>query len=204
MTPAKPSTPSSTRKAKHEPLSTKHLLLSALSGVLFALAFPDYSIAWLAFIAFVPQLYAIVNAKSGRRAFLFGWISQTIAWLMMVPWVVRVMSHYGGLPYVTGVAIFVAMSLYLGLYGALFGLVVYSLKLRERFLPWLLIPLAWAAIELARTYLLTGFPWNLLGPGIVDYTPLIPLDRFAGPYFLGFLVLLPAVTVTWLLTQRPH
>ena len=152
----------------------------------------------------MPLLYAIVNAKSARQAFLFGWLSQTIAWLMMVPWVVRVMSHYGGLPYLTGVAIFFAMSLYLGLYGAAFALVVYALKPRERFLPWLLVPLAWAAIELARTYLLTGFPWNLLGAAIVDYTPLIQIDRFAGPYFLGFLVLLPAVTITWLLTQRPH
>ncbi len=152
----------------------------------------------------MPLLYAIVNAKSGRHAFLFGWISQTIAWLMMVPWVVRVMSHYGGLPYFTGVAIFVAMSLFLGLYGAVFGVVVYALKLRERFLPWLLVPLAWAAIELARTYLLTGFPWNLLGAAMADYRPLIQIDRFAGPYFLGFLVLLPAVTITWLITQRPH
>src|ERR1043166_7365043 len=134
MTPAKPSTPSSTRKAKHEPLSTKHLLLSALSGVLFALAFPDYSIAWLAFIAFVPLLYAIVNAKSGRQAFLFGWISQTFAWLMMVPWVVRVMSHYGGLPYVTGVAIFVAMSLMPRPYGAVLALGVYAPKRGARFL----------------------------------------------------------------------
>ena len=129
----------------------------------------------------MPLLYAIVNAKSARQAFLFGWLSQTIAWLMMVPWVVRVMSHYGGLPYLTGVAIFFAMSLYLGLYGAAFALVVYALKPRERFLPWLLVPLAWAAIELARTYLLTGFPWNLLGAAIVDYTPLIQIDRFAGP-----------------------
>jgi apolipoprotein N-acyltransferase len=201
---AKRSTPSSTRSRKHSPLSTQHYSLAALAGVLFALAFPDYSIAWLAFIAFVPLLYAIVNAKSARQAFLFGWLSQTIAWLLMVPWVVRVMSHYGGLPYATGVAIFVAMSLYLGLYGALFALVVYALKVRERFLPWLLVPLAWAAIELARTYLLTGFPWNLLGAAVVDYTPLIQIDRFAGPYFLGFLVLLPAVTITWLITQRPH
>jgi apolipoprotein N-acyltransferase len=149
----------------------------------------------------VPLLYAIVNAKSGRQAFLFGWLSQTIAWLMMVPWVVRVMSHYGGLPYFTGVAIFVVMSLYLGLYGAVFALVIYALKLRERFLPWLLVPLAWAAIEFVRTYLFTGFPWNLIGAAIVDYTPLIQIDRFAGPYLLGCLVLLPAMTITWLLTS---
>jgi apolipoprotein N-acyltransferase len=175
---------------------------AGLSGVLFALAFPGYSIEWLAFVALVPLLYAIVRASGKREAFLLGWLSQTIAWLLMVPWVVRVMSHYGGLPYFTGVAIFIAMSLYLGLYGALFGVVVYALKLRERFLPWLLVPLAWAAIELARTYLLTGFPWNLIAAAIVDYTPLIQIDRFAGPYLLGCLVLLPSVTITWLLTQR--
>jgi apolipoprotein N-acyltransferase len=150
----------------------------------------------------VPLLYAVVRSTSGRQAFVLGWISQTVAWLLMVPWVVRVMSHYGGLPYLTGVAIFVAMSLYLGLYGAVFALVVYRLKLRERFLPWLLVPLAWAAIELARTYLLTGFPWNLIGAAIVDYTPLIQIDRFAGPYLLGCLVLLPGVTIAWLITQR--
>ena len=42
----------------------------------------------------------------------------------MVPWVVRVMSHYGGLPYATGVAIFAAMSAILGLYGGAFGAIV--------------------------------------------------------------------------------
>jgi apolipoprotein N-acyltransferase len=179
-----------------------HFILAALSGVLFALAFPDYSFGWLAFIANAPLLFALVRAKSARRAFVYGWLSQAIAWLLMVPWVIRVMSHYGGLPYFTGVAIFVAMCVLLGLYGAAFGLLVYGLRLREHFLPWLLVPLAWAAVELARTYLLTGFPWNLIAAAIVDYTPLIQIDRFAGPYFLGCLVMLPAVTLTWAASQR--
>jgi apolipoprotein N-acyltransferase len=192
--------------AKHEARSTKHGLLhflfALLSGVLFAAAFPDYSVGWLAFIALAPLLFAVVRAKRARTAFVYGWLSQTVAWLIMVPWVVRVMSHYGGLPYFTGVAIFIAMSLYLGLYGGAFALLVYALKLRERFLPWLLVPLAWAAVELARTYLLTGFPWNLVAAAVVDYTPLVQIDRFAGPYFLGCLVLLPSVTLTWLVSQR--
>src|SRR6185369_1393330 len=69
---------------------------------------------------------------------------------------------------------------------------------------WLLIPLAWAAIEYARTYLLTGFPWNLIAASIVDYTPLVQFDRVAGPYALGALMLLPSVLAAWLLMARPR
>jgi apolipoprotein N-acyltransferase len=67
----------------------------------------------------------------------------------------------------------------------------------------LLIPLAWAAVEYARTYLLTGFPWNLAVAAIIDYTPLIQFDRVAGPYFMAMLILLPATLIAWWITQRP-
>lgn len=178
------------------------LLLSILSGVLFAFAFPDYGIGALAFVALAPLLIAIVRSSTKWQAFACGWIAMTVAWLLMVPWVVRVMSHYGGLPMVTGVLIFIAMSLYLGMYGGLFALIVHRLRLGARFLPWLLVPLAWAMIEFARTYLMTGFPWNLIATTLINYTSLVQLDRFAGPYFLGTLVVLPSCAIAWLITQR--
>ncbi|MFP5246883.1 MAG: apolipoprotein N-acyltransferase, partial [Thermoanaerobaculia bacterium] len=67
------------------------ILLSVLSGVLFALSFPDAAQGYLAFIALAPLLVAVVRARGGWEAFFYGWIAQTTAWLMMVPWVVRVM-----------------------------------------------------------------------------------------------------------------
>lgn len=178
------------------------LALSILSGLLFAFAFPNVGIGALAFIALGPLLIAVVRATNGKQAFLCGWVAMTTAWLLMVPWVVRVMSHYGGLPYITGVLIFIAMSLFLGLYGGLFAWLVFRLRLRERFLPWLLVPLAWAAVEYARTFLLTGFPWNLIATALIDYSSFVQLDRFAGPYFLGTLVVLPSAVIAWLVTQR--
>jgi apolipoprotein N-acyltransferase len=180
------------------------LLLSITSGVLFALAFPDAGIAWLIFIAFVPLFVALACARGWREALLLGWVSQFTAWLMMVPWVVRVMSHYGGLPYVTGVLIFVAMCMILGLYGSLFAFAVWRIRPGAGFGRWLLLPLAWAAVEYARTYLLTGFPWNLIAASIADYTPLLQFDRVAGPYALGALMLLPSVLIGWLIVARPR
>ena len=177
-------------------------ILALVTGVLFAFAFPNVAQGWLAFVALAPLLVAIVRARTPRESFLLGWAGMTTAWLIMVPWVVRVMSHYGGLPYFLGVLIFIAMALFLGLYGGLFGWLVKRLRLGERFLPWLAVPLAWAAIEYVRTYLLTGFPWNLIATALIDYPSFVQLDRFAGPYFLGALVVLPSVVLAWLVTQR--
>lgn len=180
------------------------LALAVTSGVLFALAFPNAAISWLIFIALVPLFIALSRARTWREATLLGWASQFAAWLIMVPWVVRVMSHYGGLPYVTGVLIFVAMCAFLGLYGALFAFAFWRIAPGDRFGPWLLVPLAWAAVEYARTYLLTGFPWNLIAAAIADYTPLLQFDRVAGPYALGVLILLPSILIAWLVVVRPR
>src|SRR5262249_2121184 len=173
-------------------------------GIVFALAFPNAAIGWLIFIAPIPLFVILALATRARDAFLFGWISQFVAWLIMVPWVVRVMSHYGGLPTLTRALIFVAMCGVLALYGGIFGLVVYGIRPGDSFHRWLLIPLAWAAVEYARTYLLTGFPWNLIAAAIVDYTPLVQFDRVAGPYALGVLMLIPPVTMAWLIAARPR
>jgi len=177
------------------------VILALSSGVLFALSFPDYSLGWLAFVALTPLLIAIVRSRRGREAFILGWLSQTVAWLMMVPWVVRVMSHYGGVPYPTGVLVFVALALLLGLYGGFFALIVFWMRPGVRFRTWLLIPMAWAAIEYARTYLLTGFPWNLIASAIVDYRPFVQIDRAAGPYMVGAMVVLVSAVFAWLISQ---
>jgi apolipoprotein N-acyltransferase len=179
------------------------LALSLLSGVLFAHAFPATAQGWLSFIALAPLLIAVVRAASTREAFFQGWLAQTTAWLFMVPWVVRVMSYYGGLPYAVGVLLLVAMTLILGLYGALFAVLVRRFRLGVAFAPWLLVPLAWAGVEYLRTYFLTGFPWNLIATTLIEYPSFTQIDRFAGPYFTGALVVVPATVMAWWLTQKP-
>jgi apolipoprotein N-acyltransferase len=181
-----------------------NIILAVISGVLFACSFPNVAAGWLMFIALLPLFVALARAPRAGEAFFLGWLSQSVAWLIMVPWVIRVMSHYGGLPYITGVLIFVAMCAYLGAYGGLFALLVHRIAPATRFSRWLLVPLAWAAVEYGRTYLLSGFPWNLIAASIVDYAPLVQFDRVAGPYALGVLILLPSTMAAWLIVARPR
>lgn len=178
--------------------------LAILSGVLFAFAFPNVGLGWLIFIAPIPLFAALSRTRNLWVALFLGWLWQFTAWLLMVPWVIGVMSHFGGLPYLTGVLIHVALCMVLGLYGGAFGLIFHRIAPGDGIGRWLLLPLAWSALEYARTYLLTGFPWNLIAASIVDYTPLVMIDRFAGPYALAALMWLPTAVVSWLLITRPR
>ena len=47
-----------------------------------------------------------------------------------------------------------------------FGLIVGWVARRSPALALLLSPFLWVAMEMARTYAITGFPWNLLGYGV--------------------------------------
>lgn len=157
------------------------------------------------FVALLPLFIALAGADGPWESFFLGWLSHMVAWLLMVPWVIRVMSHYGGLPLPVGIAIFVAMAIYLGLYGGIFGFLFWRLNPGILFRRWLLVALAWVAVEFFRSFaLMGGFPWNLIATALIDYTPLVQFDRVAGPYALGVLLLLPSITVAWLMVARPR
>jgi apolipoprotein N-acyltransferase len=170
--------------------------LAVLSGVLTALSFPDASLWFLAFVAPVPLILAATWAARDREALAAGWLAATVTWLINVPWVIPVMSKYGGLPLPVGVAIYVAMAVYLGVFGALFAWIVFRIRPRGAAAAyWLGIPAAWIAVEWARTWLLTGFPWHLASEALIDVPELAMPARWIGPYGLGFLVVLVAALI---------
>ncbi len=173
--------------------------LAALSGTMLALSFPQISLGWLAFFALAPVILAATNARKNVEAMLLGWLALSITWLINVPWVINVMAKYGGLPLPVGIALYVLMSLYLGLYGALFTWLVFRLRPdAASFRRWLLVPAAWIAVEYARTWLLSGFPWNLIAEALVDYRPLVQPARWVGSFGIGYLVALVGTLAAFL------
>jgi len=158
--------------------------------VLTALSFPDASIGFLAFVAPVPLIIAAAWAQRDRQAVLAGWLAAIVMWLINVPWVIPVMSKYGGLPLPVGVLIYIAMAIYLGIFGAFFAWIVYRLAPRGAGLTvWLAVPAAWITVEWARTWLLTGFPWHLISEALINMPELALPARWIGPYGLGFILL---------------
>ena len=63
-----------------------------------------------------------------------------------------------------------------------------------------LSPFLWVAMELARTYLITGFPWNLLGYA-VQATGVRQIATVTGVYGLSFLAVATSALLAWVLVS---
>lgn len=183
--------------------------LALLSGILLGICAPPFHasetglIPWLALGPLCWALWILPRPESlrawSRRAFLLGWLTGTVSFLISLYWITTV----------TGLG-WVLLSLVVGLYPALWALFV-ALVLRpmgeggdsakawlgsaRNFLVALLAAAAWVALEWLRGTLFSGFGWNALGIGLRDSIPLIQIAAITGTAGLSFLCVLGAATL---------
>lgn len=146
------------------------------------------------------------SARRSRRDFALGWIAGLVYFGGTVYWVVAVMNTYGGLP--VGVAVLVAVLLiaYLALYPALFALVLGRAVRRMGIAGVWFAPAVWVASEYARSTVLGGFGWALLGSSQAPVLPVAQAASVVGVYGLSALVALvgTAAAVLALTRQSSH
>jgi apolipoprotein N-acyltransferase len=116
-------------------------------------------------------------------------------------WITRVMTLYGDLQPMVAVLINAALVGYLALFPAVFALVVRRLVARHGRFALLAAPFVWVTTELGRTYLLTGFPWVLLGYSQATVLPVAQFGSVFGVYGLSALV--AAVSAGFAIAVRP-
>ncbi len=166
-------------------------MLALLSGLLFILAFPKLDQGWLAWVALAPLILAVRKSKTGA-AFFIGFGSAMVHYLGTTYWTVHTMNTYGGLPLMVCIILLVLLAAYLAIYTGLFTAALAWFHPR----PWqlvLLAPAAWTILEMMRTWLFTGFPWELLGYSQYDHLWVIQWADLFGVY--GISALIVAVNV---------
>ena len=162
--------------------------LSAASGLVLSLCFPNAEISFLVWVGIGPLLIVVLKEPRLPRAFLWGYLAGVVFFLSSCYWIAGVVHRYGSLPRPWAVGVLLLFALVLaGFYGA-FGLAVGWVARRSRVLALASAPALWVALELARTYLITGFPWNLVGYAVAPLG-LRQLAALTGVYGLSFLVL---------------
>lgn len=177
----------------------RSLVLAGASGLFLPLSFPNYDLGLLAWIALVPLHWAL-DGKSKIEAFWIGWLSGTIAFTGMMAWVVTTMNTYGKVPLVISYGIMLLLTVYLGLYVAIYSAgAVWFRSLIPRY-GLFAVPCLWVSLELIRTYALSGMPWGLLGYSQYRQIEIIQIADHMGVYGVSFLIVLVNVALAELLS----
>ncbi len=170
------------------------MLAAVLGGAVTGLAQAPFSIVWLGLIGLAAGFVLFRAAHTSRQAAWIGWafgigyFGLTLSWIVE-PFLIDIARHGWMAPFALigmagGMALFWAAAFGLARFqGHAIALVVF-----------------WTIAEVARTYVLTGFPWGLLGYIWLD----AGLDQLAasiGPHGLT----LPTLGGVWaLITALSH
>ncbi len=174
-------------------LKSKDIGLCLASALMLAFSFPRANIWILAWVAFVPLFLALEN-KNLIQSFLLGFITGIAFWWLAIYWLVHV----------TFIGTFVLV-LYLALYFGLFCLILRPFTRCSRLYVLILAPSVWVLLEYARSHLLTGFPWALLGHSQYLNLAAIQVSDFSGAFGVSFLVVMANAAATesvWAIRRR--
>jgi len=170
-----------------------------LTGTLFVLSYalgtPGYDVPGLPFVCLAPFLMLALSTDSARQAAFRGWIAGTAGSVPLYYWIAYTIAVQGKLGWALGALAALLVSAYVGAYFSVAAAAARHLESRfgERGL-WL-FPFVWTAVEMARSYLFSGFPWMLLGYTLAGSAALRQAADLAGVHGLSFLLALSSVSV---------
>lgn len=168
-------------------------LLAMISGALIALSFPTAGLSFLAWIALIPLLISLEGA-SLRRAFRLGFTCGLTAYAIILYWINIVVTHYGHLPWAVSIPLYLSLVAWLALFYGLATLIARYGK-QGRIKQVFTLPVAWVALDFLRSFLLTGFPWAMLGHSQYRILPLIQIADLCGVYGITLLIVLTNVVL---------
>jgi len=188
------------------PHKAKGVICVLTSAVLYVLVFPNFNFSFLAWVAFIPLVFSI-QSQSSKQAFLYGWLSGTLAYMGILYWIIPTF-HAAQVSLGLAFAALLALSAYVGLFWgawAYFGVKIQHQKFRFDLEPWspLFGAAAWVALEYLRTFLFSGFPWTLLGDSQISHLALIQMASVTGVYGVSFLVVMVNLTFCVALKRTP-
>ncbi|MDQ8706496.1 apolipoprotein N-acyltransferase [Streptomyces sp. LHD-70] len=156
--------------------------LAVLAGALPALAFPEPSWWWFAYVALVPWLLLVRSAPTARRAVYDGWLGGAGFMLAVHHWLLPSLHVFT-----------FVIAVLLGALWAPWGLLVRHLlggspAPRRVAAALVLVPSGWLMVELVRSWEGLGGPWGLLGSSQWQVEPALRVASVGGVWLLSLVV----------------
>jgi apolipoprotein N-acyltransferase len=162
------------------------VFFSIAAGTALTCSFDNISAGFAAWLGPMLLLAAIRNA--GRQeAFFMGLLAGIVHYTSLVYWLVPTMHQYGMLPVWASVFAMLLLAFYLALYLGVFAWAV-SVFAESPLSLLFAVPVFWVALEYAKTWLFSGFPWGLLGYSQYRHAWLIQSADIFGVYGISFFI----------------
>lgn len=161
---------SSTRSTRPQPaprlLDPWRLLAAAATGSAMWISAPDMDVWWLAFVGWVPLLWAI-HKRPPKHAFVYGWVAGFVSVFVGFFWMSELLTRFAGFGTPAAAAITGLFALWLGLLWAVSAWITAWLTQRSGRSTLLIYPMAWAAIEFVLpsifpVYMALSWAWHPL------------------------------------------
>ena len=151
-------------------------------------------LAWLAPALLVAGLRGLAPRRAARHGFLAG----LVAHAAILHWIYVVTVVYGRAPVAVGVLAPVGLAAYMALFTAAFGAVLALLARRGLDSPPAVAAL-WAALDHGRHWILSGFPWGVIGYAQHENAWLLGLAPWTGVIGLSWVTALGGAALADLL-----
>lgn len=166
-------------------------LLYPFAGALSVLAFSPFNLWWMSIVS-LSLLLALLHVNCETRAFNAGYLFGIGMFGFGVSWVFNSLYDFGDAPWLVATLMTLVATLVLSFFPAvvikLYVKISFNIKSRAALL--VLFTCLWVLFEWLRSWVLTGFPWLLMGHTLVDspITGIIPiLGVFGGSAVIAVL-----------------
>jgi apolipoprotein N-acyltransferase len=168
---------------------TLQAVILVVATFVMALAFPRTDWSFTPWLALAPLL-AIATIRAPRTAFLWGWASGTVFFLVLLRWLQYTFQVYSAIPWPLVYGPVFLLAAYCGFWtGAVAWAVSWLAARRSAALALGLAPFLWVAAEWLRGHLFGGFPWGALGYSQYLHLRVIQIAELAGVHAVSFVLL---------------
>lgn len=181
------------RLKPRKPAQPRALSVIVLASLAWGFCYPPFPLGPLAFLALAPLFAALSQLRPGR-AFRYAFAGGILYNTVMYWWIYNVVKVGPALVIGAGLVVLILfLSLFNGLLGWLFRVLLDLPLGRGRGWGLAAFPFAWAGLEVLRTWGQMSFPWSHLGYALGHHLPLIQAASVLGVFGLSVLIVLSNV-----------
>ena len=163
--------------------------LGALSGLLYALSIPKAGLFYLAWVALVPLIGALAFSRNRTQLLTTGLLAGLISATARTYWISETLQLYGNLPLAVAIPTNVLLIAYMALYSVAFVWCCSRIAFHHPHFSWYAAGV-WTLLEWMQNWMISGFPWQLIGYSQYPNLPFLQWASISGIYGLSFVIAL--------------